>query len=183
MKLNLKRWYSKLYRSAYGIQTQKRRTPSLWDLETQEDYVLMPDNICSFFWPLLLAIITFIPALPGHMWNIIARKYHIIAIWWAIHLPIFMALGLLKFNAKTIDNASLWEIYCFGAFYSLLVSLAIAIFFGLCYFEEEKYKPWRAERRAKRNKSKIIKERRVNPLLEGFKAFKGKYCTKLEWIK
>lgn len=77
LKYNKNSWHSKLYMSTYG-------TSDIW----------LPENICKYFWQLVIAIIFFIPSWPGHLYNrFIVKHNECASLTTTIHVSIAFVLG------------------------------------------------------------------------------------------
>jgi len=156
MKLNVNSWYGRLYLSTYG----KDNTDTL------------PNNICSFFWPLLFAIILFPLCWPGHVINLFTPKTmnRTNALQTAFHLPASLFFGILIALTMNIKQMDLMRLYLYGFmafvfFFFFIFALAFA-----CFYISDKIK----ERRP-------LTPKKVNPIVAGFRAIKGKYCTPVTW--
>jgi hypothetical protein len=171
-------WHARLYISSYGI---KGENPYL------------PNNICVYFWKLLLAIILFIPAYIGHIMNFFKKgklSYHnegYIAIWSSVQLPIFLLMGFAMKNAG--DSASVIKFsfghdYITGILWSMVWVICIAIVIFLIIYGEKLGDYISSSLRKMRRRKGIEKDMlipRSNPIIDGFEAFKGKYCSKIGW--
>ena len=152
-------WHSILYRSTYGANS-------------------LPYNICTYFWSLLFAILIAPISWIGHGINLIRRKFECKAGYWAIHFIPVMLIGWAIAWEKT-DPFNFWKSYGFGLLVLLVVAIIIAALIGLAFLKQE-FEEWLDKIRDDRPKK--IKIKKPNPLIEGFKAFKGKYCTKIYWV-
>lgn len=159
-ELNYKKksWHAWLYISTYG----------------GNEYCL-PKSICNYFWGLAFAIIIFIPSYIGHIINIFRKndKYDKITAWHTI----FITLISFVIPAGVIEKASYMEMSLLKMHltglgillaFIIFLMLIILIMAGISYLLEG---------------IKGIKHVKIakNPLVEGFKSFKEKYCKKINW--
>ena len=146
-----KTWHAKLYKSTYAEDT-------------------CPDNICEYFWLLVLAIIMIIPAHLGHIGNIVKRKNSFHAVGATIIAILILVIGAACYHTKLDKHihVSFWLIYGTGLMIMLGISLLI---WGIVSIMS-----WYEDRPQKDKKPK-----QPNPIIAGFRAFKGKYCSKINW--
>lgn len=167
MKLewNKKSWHARLYRNTYYVCD-------------------MPDNICEYWWKLLLAIVLFIPCWPGHLLNYTDDKWKIghgaegKTVWWWLHIPVVLILTILWMDTiygkpeHWAHWVKVWGWYPIGIAVGLGASIIfIGVLFliaGIMYLTEN----------VKWNKKT---DRKASPVTEGFKAWKDKYCAKITW--
>ncbi len=161
LKMSKKSWHGRLYESTY-------------------DPMRLPDNICAYWWKLLVAIILFIPCWAGHVYNLIA-KGSIKAIVTTWHIPAALMCTVMwatEYYPKghTPQWIQTWGWYPVGIAIGLSVLIlgitALAIF-GLLAWGIDRLigKKWKLSNKAKKS----------NPIWEGLKAWKGKYCSKITW--
>lgn len=162
-------WHSLLYRSTYGQYS-------------------LPDNICEYFWLLLVAIIIAPLAVFGHLLNMLNenKRTRFFGLEnqavWSILLPIsdfLLGIAATKGRAASWNkHHGFWWIMLMGFVIILLIVASIAALFLACHAFEcitRKIK-------TKKPGTKWPVESTPNPLIEGFKAFKGRYCKKINWI-
>lgn len=157
LEYNTKSWHSRLYMSTYGLDRSE-----------------LPDNICAYFWKLLLAIVLFIPSYIGHIVNLFVKNEQ-------DRIPAgvtsLITLFTTVFGIPFLENDAFTYINIIKShFLGILVVLtatSILIVGGLIGMGVD-YLYKKFKRSSKLNPS-------TNPIKEGFKAFKGKYCSKIEW--
>lgn len=168
LNFNRKSWHSALYQSSYGTST-------------------LPDNICAYFWKLVFGIIMFPFAIAGHIINSVSWLFHkkpygshicTHAIWTAANIPIFLVLGMFAMDDKT---HMIWD--CIkGTPFNLwwsggLIAVGIVIVLIILVICGQVIDNWRDSYRYSRSQ----REKTPSPIKEGFKAFKGKYCSRISW--
>lgn len=173
LQFNRKSWHSALYQSSYN---------------TKE----LPDNICGYFWLLLFGIVMFPFSLAGHIINGISwlfrkKQYgsHICAhaIWTSVHIPIFLVLGLLTMNDTTHMlwwghlPATAFNCWWTGGIVSVCV-IIVMIILVLC---GQLYESIRDNYRSKKYQKNRNQPPTPSPIKEGWKSFRGKYCSKITW--
>lgn len=168
LNFNRKSWHSALYQSSYG---------------TDE----LPDNICAYFWKLVFALIMLLPGFAGHIINMISwslwkagcYKGHnpVHAIWTAIHIPIFAVLAIFTATDKVPHmlwwghvHPTLFNIWWTGGVVAIGGIIAILIVVGGIHLAENF-----------RDVVRSTKGISTSPLKEGWKSFRGKYCSKITW--
>lgn len=157
LQFNKKSWHGILWVSTYGGN--------------------LPDNICAYFWSLLGAILLFPAAIIGHIINLF--KQEVKAGYWALYPLACIILGCITvFDAGkryfVHTHITLWYLLFVGFLVSIGILAILAILGVIMWYMEE--------RDSKRGpKEKKIKVNKPNPLIEGFKSFKGKYCSKITW--
>lgn len=166
LKWSGKSWHGILWRSTWG------------------NY--LPDNICGYFWSLLGAIAVAPLAIIGHVINLCCRKVEVIAIWWVLYPMICFGIGSMMEIADkvgwNIHHKSLWYIWDEGLLVGTLASLSVIAMFTVWFLCSEYRESHPREKKLKQKKANPYPvERAPNPLIEGWKAFKGKYCTKIKW--
>ncbi len=87
MEFSKKAWHSLLYKSTFGT-------------------TLLPDNICNYFWWLLLAIILFPLCIYGHIINLFLKEKDKFPASNTLYLPIIFASIGSQINHNT--NAFGW---------------------------------------------------------------------------
>lgn len=160
LNFSTKSWHSVLWKSTWG------------------EY--LPNNICAYFWSLLSAILLAPIAIIGHVFNIF--KCRIVAAWWALYPVGCVGIGCLpllddKGGFNQWHHWAFWKIFGYGILISLCFAAVIAIII-FCAFLWDR----REENKAatpKENKQKS--EPKPSPITEGFKALRGRYCSKINW--
>jgi|GEM_PF-5247768 len=125
--LSKKSWHSWLFRSTYGVP--------------------LPQNLCTYFWGVVLAVILAVPFAITHIVHIFTKKRHFTHLWFSI-IPYW------------VFNLSMNWRYVF-------VLLGIVVLSGLGF--------------ALSLLMPSLKSENDNLFIERFKAFKGKYCPKINW--
>lgn len=133
----------------------------------------------------------FIPCWPGYIINWIDDKWDAghgtegKAIWWFLHVPIVMIMAIIWMDAiyGKPEHWAQWVIdwgwYPIGIAVGIGL-IVILILLGLTVVGCIYIKQWiDSKRNYSRAKNAVNKP---NPLVEGWKAFKGKYCSKITWI-
>ena len=158
---NSKSWHAILYKSSYG--------QNIWDGED-----ILPDNICEYGKKLILAMLLFVIAWPGHLINLLKRTYEVDAIWFAIHFPIVLLIGFGIFGGTEGHREfHFWAQYGMGFITTIVMIVILFCFIAVSnWWEGVKLFPKR---------SKEVKEKTPSPIIEWYKAFKGKYCAKINW--
>ena len=163
-----KSWHAILYRSSYDS--------------------VLPDNICAYFWKVLFATIMFPIAYLGHLINLCLRDYVFPSIWTPLHIILAVFIGYVsKQNDKKDILFSFWYDYLHGMFWIIIffivVIIVVLIFAAIewlrDYYQEKRDKKWYNE--YKKGVIEPYVEKTENPLIVGFKAWKGKYCSKINW--
>lgn len=168
LNFNRKSWHSALYQSSYGTED-------------------LPDNICAYFWKLVLAIILIIPAFGGHIINMVSwslwkahktsEHYPMHSIRSSLHIPIFILFASLTITDG--DPKMLWWGHIKYNFFNLwwtggiivicIIMVILLLVLAALFFD------------GLTNHIKKIKRNTDNPIKEGWKAFRGKYCSKISW--
>jgi len=163
LNFNTKSWHGLLWSSTWGTN--------------------LPNNICGYFWSLVLAILICPFAIFGHILNMIPKRTLDVsdgennckAFWWVFTIPILVIMSLPWW--EHVKNPTLFKMLLFGALDFIIFVLFLFIITGIGYlFEQLKYKY--SDYLIVNTPKKIKKS---NPLIEGFKAFKGKYCSQIKW--
>lgn len=162
MKLNQKSWHAMYYKWA--------------------SLKMMPDNLCSYFWKLLMLIILFplllIFALPEIL--IVSISYIIIKIkkdefiyfideWesrWGINFLIYFLIAMIYGYINALINHFNETIAI-----TVIVIVTISIFAVINYFRKK----------SKKSEIKTAKVKKPSLISEYWKAFKGKYCPRIDW--
>ena len=163
LNFNIKSWHSILWRSTWGDN--------------------LPDNICGYFWSLVGAILLAPLALVGHIINLCVKRFDIKAAWWSFYPVACLLVGFIIYGDKMTKNPHhyIWFIWLLGFLVSIGV-VGISCIIELLVYLKKKYDEKRQKRtKPTKSKTKYLKVIRPNPLVEGFKAFKGKYCSKINW--
>lgn len=160
LKFSRNSWHAWIYQSAYN-----------------KFYYNLPTTICSYWWKLLFAIILFIPSWPGHLLNWIDQKYDRYtdtkANLWAFHVLLSLFFALIPAHYYWHDKFpkwyNMWGWYVIGFILSIIaVVICILVAIGL-------------ETLVDKLESKQSVSTKPSPIIEGFKAFKNKYCSKINW--
>lgn len=157
MKANTNSWHSKLYSLTYS----KR----------------LPDNLCPYFWKLIIAIIVFIPNIIIQFPCFIipyfkeddCKEKRIIGFCSYFILLTVSSIIYLNYNlVKAIFNCYSYssELANITAVFEVVILLAIGTILGSNYYSDHR----------------VYKEKTPNILTEFIKAKYGKYCPKIEWI-
>lgn len=163
MKLNLNSWYVWIYRSSYDL--------TVYDL---------PNNLCPFFWKLVLAIIMLPLSWIGHLFNIGRVQTKALVVGSAISVLIMISgmVAACQDNVKHITLKIALKYYAIGSFYLVLVAVALGIVIlvlcgigHICEYIKDKWQ----DRSYKESKPSII--------TTFIKAKYNKYCPKIEWTK
>ena len=162
MKLNKKSWHAWFYKMLYG-----------WDRK-------FPNNLCAYFWKMLLSIIVapvlLLVCLPLYIEGLISKRdHHRDGYFHDAHIiaSIFAWIGLfLIFSGVYVWFAgweSNWHIPAI-TLYGILAVIIIGLI--LNYYDEK---------RIKSPKNTHLVEKKPNVFIEFIKAKKNKYCPKIEW--
>lgn len=157
MKLKTNSWHAKLHNFVYTND--------------------LPQNLCPYFWKVLLAIALFIPCviiqLPGLIIGLFSKekldsgdRYAYGGVTW------FLILVLILFSSATFNLVKMligaysykWDVAVAGIFIWGLIILISSIL-GIRYLLNK-----RSE-----------KEKEPSIIIEFFKAKKNKYCPKIDW--
>lgn len=167
--LNYKKdsWHARLYKSTYNIHHISR----------------MPDSICLYFWKLLFAIVIF----PLYAPVIIIKEYFtddkdIDSTLGFMMTLVFLLFGTfgLSFLPNTLAICLLPIATMIGA---SILGIVMLIVFGIFYFFENVRKLITTyfKKNPKPKKVRYYRPKTPNPLFEGFKSFKNKYCKRINW--
>jgi hypothetical protein len=181
VKARINSFHARLYMSSYNA--------SHYDL---------PAQLCGYFWKCVLAFVLMIPAYPGLIWNHYRKEERFEAIWMSLHVPAAMLVGTIpqaitdKHPHYTLYGVYLWGMLEFIGIFILLVIIGI-IHVGIKEYTQRRrwIKFYTLQRKnPERLANEIWKDvdgtnsssnRPSNLAIEWLKAFKGKYCPKLEW--
>lgn len=153
---------SKLYRSTYGKNS-------------------LPMSLCPYFHKSILAWIIMLLSWPGHIENIVKKRYDVKAWQWAFHFPIAVGLPLMIATKVYTDSIVLshdfMKLYIIGL---VSIIIFIGIIIGITFlvikigdlFNKIKFT---------RENFKIV-ERRPSLIKGYWTAFKDKVCPKIKWI-
>lgn len=161
MKLNVNSWHSKLYKFSYDKEATKER------------------NFCDYFWKTVLAIILFPMTIYGWIFDKVYFKNKdsyletgfFVSL---ISVAVFATSFAVMIKLKDILNLSTW-------FYPsiILMSLFIIVFaFSVC-----KFIGYLIEKSVERDMNRKYKPKKPNFFVEGFKNWKNKTCSIIEWEK
>lgn len=171
MKLNYNSFSSKLYRWIYYSDTNE-----------------MPNNLCPYFWKLVVAYIIALPVLvftlPYELVRLFIKNKEemdmpllpriistVIFVLALILIASVLAPISLFFGYTPIEGSKLESIIHFGVFLWVIWGI-VGLVYGIRYLVD-KYK----------NRSKVIKEAKSeNIVVEFVKAKYNKYCPKIEWV-
>lgn len=145
-------WHSRLFENAYP-------------------FTRLPDNICSYFWLLLLAIVTLPITFIGRILNIFNLNFSFL-----LQVLIQGAMGVTlllcsTIGQKLIDSTTIINLLVgFGVILlSAIATMSFIFLIGAIGMLIDKF---------------LSKKKKFNnPLVEGFKAWKGKYCSKIDWYE
>jgi hypothetical protein len=171
--------HAKLYKSTYGVEE-------------------LPSSLCAYFWADVLAFIFMLPSWPGHLLNILQKDYRVKSFWWFIHIILALPLGLLLIPKSQRKTAGFFHCYGLGMCILLgTVAVGVLIWFvGEVIKREREKKKYIQYYQLRYTKPNLLyhdvwneinhvreqkEEGRKWLVVEWFKAFKGKYCPKLEW--
>lgn len=172
-------WHCKLYLSTFGGHINSAYKKNC-----------LPDDTCLYYKKIILALILFIPALPGHIYNFFKNykkdKNSFISYdrsdWTAFHLPFLVFIGWIRLsthNGLIVPGSPLnfWHSYLVGIVIILLIGVAVCILFSIIWFGSILYE----QIGSLPKKPKITKETKPNFFIELYKSLKGKYCSKINW--
>jgi hypothetical protein len=173
-----KSFHAKLFKSTYGREK-------------------LPTNLCSYFWLDVLAFIIMIPAWPGHLINIIRKKNDTAAFIFVIHVFVALMIGLLFYTKEQQKNNNILipayfiGMACFVSFIGVIIGIIFLVGYLKELAEKRRYNEFYKIRVAnpeldnyeiwERVEERHGKKGRRWLLTEWFKAFKGKYCPRLDW--
>lgn len=156
MKLKSNSWYGWYYTQFYQCRE-------------------LPISLCKFFWGILLAIVLFPVTWPSTSINKITKDESSFSgaagiVLWLISL----SFGTILKAVFHIKSRSLTFLVIPIVGFIILTTIIFATFFLIVFIENIK---------EKHPSSRKIKEKKPNWFAEGIKAFFGKYCPRIEWIK
>jgi hypothetical protein len=168
MELEMKSWHAQYYIHFYGTH-------------------YLPVSFCKYFWLLLVAVLAFPLVFPVFIANRFIHKFsgeedYIFPDWTGILYTALVGGIGIAIEDKTIHAKNFWYIYAEGTLWLWIVLIGIAIFVGICFLLcliEDHYRQKRKSKRVDENGKPLPKK--PNLLVEGIKAFFGKYCPKITW--
>lgn len=157
----------------------------------------LPKNFCDFFWTSVLSYIIAIFAWPGHLFNAINKDTTWTKAWaWIFHIPaayIFYGMFNEGKNLHLDFMTYIWGVLL------LIGTIAVMIVVALIVAGVIALKDWIKDNLRERRREKMRKilqekgtmsaselvdeyeESREWGVITWWKAFKGKYCPKIEW--
>lgn len=139
-------------------------------------YGELPNDLCSFFWGTLFAVVTGVFIIPGRLWTgryaSTAEKFLMGIIAWFIYFLLISA-GVFVVDELGLRLDTFWGIFIVSPLVGALgVLIIIAVGGGLGY---SIYQVSNAP-----NKSEKIGSA-VQTIKDLWASIKGKYCTKINW--
>ena len=159
-QFSTKSWHSNLYLATYGR------------------YSGLPTDTCKYYRKILLAILLFIPSIPGYIYNYFNKNSNIKTIEFSFHVPIAIWFGFIYCSIiKNIPHINIFKIYLYGLIFIIifiiLLILLVFLIVKMCdYISFLGYIKWE-------NENKIEKEDGFFKSM--FKSFKEKHCSKIKW--
>ena len=166
MNLNRNSWYAQLYMHTYST-------------------CFLPNNLCAFFWKMLLAVIllpiTWVLLIPSFIFSKerpdkIGNK---VLISFGLNIVGLLVYGLTFLQNKK-DGSIHWYYPALGILMLLGVGIVIYIFVRLCSLISET-SLWQSIASTFRRQSSSYKEPKTWIVTEFIKAKKNKYCPKITW--
>ena len=175
-------WHAILYKSTYG---EKKRYIYDKNGDFSHEISIMPDNICEYGKKLILAILVAPFSWLGHLTNFYKKKYDIDSIWTAWHFPFAMLVGMLFFKERhwsfDINFFNILKCYVIGLLIIVACIIAVAIVVAISDWWEDVVIFKKKVLTKEQFDAKYYKVKKPNPIVEYYKAFKGKYCAKINW--
>lgn len=151
----------------------------------------LPKNFCDFFWSSVLSYIIAIFAWPGHLVNI--KDTSRTKAWaWIFHIPVAYIMATAMFEEKDISFNFVF--YLWGLLVTVIAIVAIIITVVIVmalielkdWIREKINERYREKERQLREQGLFSEEADSNEsrqlgIITWWKAFKGKYCPKIEW--
>lgn len=143
-------------------------------------YGKLPNDLCSFFWGTVFAVVAGVFIIPGRLWTgrytSTAEKFFMGILAWVIYLALICAgIGALDKLGLGLRLYTFWGIFIVSPLVAALGVLTItAVGGGLMYsIYQVSNAPNKSERIGKA----------VQTTKDFWASIKGKYCTKINWKK
>lgn len=134
-------------------------------------YDELPNNFCEYFWKLFLAVVLLPISWIGCLFNKGEKLAENVFITIAFYLGlIFLPLAI----AEKQYGALSFKSYLIGLGY-IIGSIAMTSGVLYCIYSISQWQDNRTSRKV------AVKEKKPNLIKERYKAFKGKYCPKINW--
>lgn len=131
-------------------------------------YGELPNDLCSFFWGTLFAVVAGVFIIPGRLWTgrytSTAEKFFMGILAWVIYLALICAgVGVLDELGLRLDT--FWGIFIVSPLVGVLIIMAVigGLMYSICQVSSEKI------------------GNAVQTTKDLWASIKGKYCTKINW--
>jgi hypothetical protein len=179
MRLNKNSVTSRLYKWFYGVSK----------------YEGLPNNLCPYFWKVVLMYITIIPytlfSIPVVIYDLFDKQYvngdrttgNRLGVSFGVYFGLFILVGVITsivgFFVK-IEPKSFWEFCQLLGFMVWAVLIVIGVIEGFKYLRD--YTTTDDSYYSETENKWITKKAKVNMTTEFIKAKYHKYCPKIEWF-
>jgi hypothetical protein len=179
MKLNQNSVSVKLYKWFYGVS----------------EYQGLPNNLCPFFWRVVLMYLTIIPytlfAIPVVVYDLFDKQYengerstgarlgNSVGIYIGLFVVVSLISAILALFIK-IESKSLFEFLVIGGCLFWFGLLVLGIIKGFEYVRE--YSTTDKSYYSETEKKWVYEKTKVNLTTEFIKAKYNKYCPKIDWV-
>lgn len=151
-------------------------------------YGELPNDLCSFFWGTVFAVVTGVFIIPGRLWtdryDSTAEKFFMGIFAWFIYFVLTHAgVGALGKLGLRLDT--FWGIYIVSPFVGALGVLGVLIIMAVvgrlgCFIYQVSIERFIYQASNVPNKSEKIGSA-VQTTKDLWASIKGKYCTKINW--
>lgn len=179
MKLNKNSVTSRLYKWFYGVS----------------EYQGLPNNLCPYFWKVVLMYITIIPytlfSIPVVVYDLFDKQYENgdrsigqrLGVSFGVYFGLLLLTGVITSIAGLfvkIEPKSFWEFCQFLGCMIWAIAIIVGIIEGVKYLRE-----WSTRDDGYYDETQekwVVKKTKVNMTSEFIKAKYNKYCPKIDWV-
>ena len=180
MRLNKNSVSSRLYKWFYAVS----------------EYQGLPDNLCPFFWKLVLMYVTIIPytlfSIPVVVYDLFDKRYdngdrktgERLGISFGVYFALWLLVGVITTIVGLfvkIEPKSFWEFTQLLGYLVWFIAIIIGVVEGFKYLrdystQDEGYWDHTQDKW-------VVKKAKINLTTEFIKAKYNKYCPKIDWYK
>lgn len=179
MRLNKNSFTSRLYKWFYGVR----------------EYQGLPNNLCPYFWKVVLMYLTIIPyvliSIPVVIYDLFDKEYENgdrkvgerLGISAGVYIALFVVAALISAIAAiflNVEKDTLFEFLVVGGCLFWAGLIVIGVIEGIKYLSE--YSTTNESFYDPQQERWVTKKTKVNLTTEFIKAKYNKYCPKIDWV-